>query len=427
MISRLRELERPILKYYVYSITTSVGFYTPVLYVLFLSEGLTYTEIALLESVFMVTTLIGEVPTGWVGDKIGWRRSLYVATVLIALTVAGMAVASSVVAFGVLHVTWSLGYNFRSGSEDAWLYEAVSQERDSEAFAGVQGRAQSVSLVAGTVSALAGGALAGMDLMFPFFAAAAVTLFGLPVLVSLPAVEGSRDEEFSYREAVGVVGSLFQRSDLRWFVLFILLITYLVATANVFTQPLAKGIGITEAGLGVLYAGFKLVSAGASYVVEDVRSLLGERRLFILGPLFIGAGFLVVLVEPLLVIPAFFVARAVQTLLRPVGYQRINDEIETTGRATALSGVAMVGSILGIGAKFGAGRVADVTTPTTTLAVIGLVLAVTTVVMTVGRFGVTMPRPRSVGVSIEQGIARLPWPNRVVRFAAQFGIDISDS
>lgn len=390
----------PIGRYYVYSATTSVGFYTPVLYVLFLAEGLTYTEIALLESVFMITTLVGEIPTGWIGDRIGWRRSLFVATILIAGTVAGMAFASSLVAFGVLHVTWSLGYNFRSGSEDAWLYEVVSNARDSDDFAGVQGRAQSVSLIAGTISALVGGVLAEVSLVVPFLAAAVITLVGLPVFATLPRVEAQREAEFTYRGAAEVVASVFTRRDLRWFVLFLLVVTYLVAAANVFTQPLAKGIGIPEAGLGALYAGFKLTSAGASYAVEDVRASLGERTLFLLGPLCIGGAFLVVLIEPLFVVPAFFVARSVKTVLQPVGYQRINDSVETAGRATALSGVAMAGSVIGVGAKFGTGWIADRATPTVALGVIGVVLVVATAGLAAGtlrRVGV-----RAIGIRLRQ-------------------------
>ncbi len=385
-------MDRPILKFYLYSVTTSVGFYTPVLYVLFRANGLSYTEIALLESVFMTTTILGEIPTGWLGDRIGWRRSLVVANVLIALTVAGIGMASTVVGFAVLHVTWSLGYNFRSGSEDAWLYEAVAANRDSSDFAGIRGKARSVGLVAGTVSAAVGGLLAGSNLLFPFLAAALVTLSGIPILFSLPRVRSDREESFSYREAVGVVRSLVATPRLRWFVAFLLIVVYLVAAANVFTQPVALDLGVTTAQLGLLYSVFKLASAGASYATESLTDAIGENGVLLGGSFVIGFGFLTILALPILALPAFLLARSAKSVVKPVGYQRINDAIESRGRATALSGVAMLGSVFGIAAKFGTGVLADATSPLRTLVVIGAVVTIVAVsLLVVGTDKITAP------------------------------------
>lgn len=372
---RLSGIDRPILKFYAYSATTSVGFYTPVLYVLFRATGLSYTEIALLESIFMLTTIVGEIPTGWLGDRIGWRKSLVVANVLIAGTVVGIGLATSVLQFALLHVTWSLGYNFRSGSEDAWLYEAVAANRDESDFAGIRGKARSLGLVVGTASAAVGGQLASTDLFFPFVAAGLVTLSGVPILLSLPRVRADREESFSYREAVGVVRSLVSTARLRRFVVFLLVVTYLVAASNVFTQPVALDLGLATAHLGILYAIFKLASAGASYAVEDLVEFFGEDRILLLGPLAIGVVFLTIAIAPILALPAFLIARSIKSVVKPIGYQRINGAIESRGRATALSGVAMLGSGFGIAAKFGSGILADATSPFIALVAIGAVVA----------------------------------------------------
>jgi len=70
--------ESAVLKYYLYKATKAVEFYRPVMYLYFLSQGLSFTQIALLEAAYNVTTVLGEVPTGYVGDRIGRRDSLLV-------------------------------------------------------------------------------------------------------------------------------------------------------------------------------------------------------------------------------------------------------------------------------------------------------------------------------------------------------------
>src|SRR6056297_1304323 len=83
-----------VLKYYLYKSTEAVEFYRPVMYLFFLAQGLSFTEIAILEAIYNLTTVLGEIPTGYVGDRLGRRNSLLVGTTLIALTLVGIGLAS---------------------------------------------------------------------------------------------------------------------------------------------------------------------------------------------------------------------------------------------------------------------------------------------------------------------------------------------
>ena len=125
----LREsLSGPILKYYAYKATKAVEFYRPIMYLFFLAQDLSFTQIAVLEALYNLTTLFGEIPTGYVGDRVGRRNSLLVGTALISVTLLGIGLSSSFLPLAGLYVCWSLGYNFRSGSEDAWLYDTLTDD-----------------------------------------------------------------------------------------------------------------------------------------------------------------------------------------------------------------------------------------------------------------------------------------------------------
>jgi MFS family permease len=143
-----------VLRYYLYKATRAVELYRPIMYLYFLSVGLSFTQIAIMEAAYNLTTVIAEVPTGYVGDLIGRRLSLVVGTAIIAATLVGIAVSETFPALLTLYVLWSVGYAFRSGSEDAWLYDSLVGERE---FAAVRGRGESVALAVGVGGAVAGG------------------------------------------------------------------------------------------------------------------------------------------------------------------------------------------------------------------------------------------------------------------------------
>ena len=165
-VGRLRRSLPPtsVFKYYLYKATKAVEFYRPIMYLFFLAQGLTFTQIAILETIYNLTTVLGEIPTGYVGDRVGRRNSLLLGTTLIAVTLVGIGFTGSFLTLVGLYICWSMGYNFRSGSEDAWLYDTLTDDLSEDEFAGIRGRGESVSLAIGAGAAIVGGYLGSLDL-----------------------------------------------------------------------------------------------------------------------------------------------------------------------------------------------------------------------------------------------------------------------
>jgi Kef-type K+ transport system membrane component KefB len=65
-------------------------------------------------------------------------------------------------------------------------------------------------------------------------------------------------------------------------------------------------------------------------------------------PLVLGAGFAAIIPFRLLAIPALFLMKAVNDVSITLEQQYLNDRIERTGRATVLSSVALVHSVIAI-------------------------------------------------------------------------------
>ncbi|WP_439028666.1 MFS transporter [Haloarchaeobius sp. DT45] len=377
-----------VVRYYLYKATKAVEFYRPVMYLYFLSQGLNFTQIAALEATYNLTTVLGEVPTGYVGDRVGRRNSLLLGTAVIAVTLVGLGFAETFPAFLALYACWSLGYTFRSGSEDAWLYDTLTVELSEDAFAQVRGRGESVALLVGVVGAVVGGYLGSVDLRYPFWVAAGLTAVGIPVLLSMPepeSVEGAGGDVLSVQRALGIVRGALTRRRLRAFVLYYyVLFAAVLYLVFIFVQPIFETVTLdlglqqdqVEQALGWYYAGISLVGAALSYNTGVLEDRIGLRTWFLVLPFAVGAALVAMWAVPILALPVLLLVRGVADTTRTLASQYVNDRIESTGRATVLSAMAMVSAVTVVPFQLGSGALSDAVSPLFALAVGGVVLAV---------------------------------------------------
>jgi MFS family permease len=356
---------RVVLRYYAYRATTSIGFYVPVA-VAFLTEarGFGLDLVGLVMAAYLVAKVAAEVPTGYLGDRLGRRTSLAVGNVLMAGSLVAWAFLGTPVDYVLVNVVWATGTAFRSGTADAWLYEVLEARGEAAAFARISGRASTFRLLVSAGAAAATGVLVTVDWTLPFLANAVLAALGVPILASLPAVDGGETaDSFAVRDAVGTLREQATRPEVRWFVVYAALFYGLFQLALAFEQPAMRAVGVPVAGLGLLYAGFKLVSAGAASVSGWLQTRLGIRGVFGLYAPVIGAAFAGVAVWPTLLVPVLFLNRALNAATRPVRNQYLNDRLDDVGRATVLSGASMVLSVFAATADVVGGEIAASTGP----------------------------------------------------------------
>lgn len=425
---------RVVLQYYLYRAAANPGFFYPI-YILFLVDvnDLSYTAVGLIGTAQAVVVLTGEVPTGYVGDRIGRRNSLVVAQGLFLVSTASFLVATDLLGFLFTFGTLSLATTFISGSGQAWLYDTLAERLDTDEFTRVQGRGSAASKWSMAVTMIAGGLLYVADPVYPFVAGLALQSVSFLLVLSLPKNRQYRaaesgdaeasttdaeaepadadapngDQDTDDREVLTVFDTLplirdqLSRPPLRSFVVFTALYGGLLLTADAYIQPVTldairgsldaalASIGLPEpATLGFLYSAFTVVSAVASDRAEQVESLLGTRTALLGIPALIAVLFLLPVVVPILAFPMFFVMKAGGSVFHPISGQYLNDRLESVGRATVLSTVSMLSALSRIPFAVGSGVVADVFDARAAVAALGGTFVVCAVVLQVAGRGV---------------------------------------
>lgn len=364
----------------------TTGFSIPIWQIFVLSRGLTFTELFIVDAVFSTVIVLGETPTGYVSDRIGRRNSLVVSTVLIAVSVIGFGLSSTVVEFSVSFGLWGLGFTFRSGAESAWLYDILKTRDEEEEFARVNGRGTAVYSAVTAVTALSAGYLFSFNAFYPFLVNGLCMAAAVPVAFTFPAVEhqSSDDEEsFSIGDATRLIHEKLLQPPLRWFVIYVALFTGLVAVLSVLVQPVTVEVGQiigiprerTLTLLGFLYSGFIAAGAIGGYFAGTIKNRIGIETWFRYVPFVFGVLLAGVVVVPFAVILLFFARRFVESATKPLKNQYISDRTPMIGRATVLSAVSMFASFVRLPVKLSTGVLADWFGPLATVAIIGTALA----------------------------------------------------
>lgn len=357
----------PVAKYYAFRASQRADLSVPIFVLFFTGRGLSLAQVGLLEALWTVTVLVCETPTGYLGDRLGRRRGLAVGTLLAAAGSVAFVFAHTFAAFVAVIVLRGIAATFKSGTGSAWLYDTLRERADEDRFAHVAGRAGAVGTLAHGGAALVGAPLFAIDPTWPWLVEGAIGASGVLVLATVPepsratrsdaddADDGDGDGDEAdpepdprpdVRRALGQVRETLGTREVGGFVALVGLLFALLNTLGIFIQPVGVDVvGIDPAHLGILYAGFTLVSAGVSARTGWLQSRVRIRRWFLVAPAALAVALLGVAAAPVLAIPAFVLARAVSAGSRPLSGQYLNDRTGSESRATVLSAASTVRSV----------------------------------------------------------------------------------
>ncbi|MDY6818759.1 MAG: MFS transporter, partial [Halobacteriales archaeon] len=305
---------RAVYRYYLYRGLAAEGFVYPIITIYALAQGLDLADVGLATGVFFLGRLAGEIPTGYIGDRIGRRNGLVVGSLLLSVTHIGFALSETLVAFVTIYGFWGVAGTFRSGTGDAWLYDLLDDHDATVTFTRIRGRSTGMFYISAATTALAGGVLYEFNQDVPFFAAAISTTLAAVVVSTLPVPEITHSQgRFTLPKAIQTLRTIVTAPKLRLFVVMSGIVLAVPETIEVFVQPIAIDLGFQPSTLGPLYAGLMGTAAVGSWLASPIERTFGTSGWFLLAP--VGFSLLLLTTIPFAVIalPAFFVSRGFNT------------------------------------------------------------------------------------------------------------------
>lgn len=377
-----------VFKYYLYRSLQATGFIAPFLVIFLVGRGVSYTDLALGGTMMAVITIAGEVPTGYIGDRIGRRASILLGQTLSAIGTTGYLFARSTTMIVVLYSLFGLGIAFKSGSNSAWLYDLLGEDDKTDEFTKIESRASSLSRYTTAASMMVGALLFMYRPPVPFVFAAVANWVAVVMVYIFPRnvqyeEESDSAEPLSVRDAYSLTRNFLTNSAVRTLTILGSLYAGAMYTSSTYIQPaiqesipqsslLIAGIAIPEPiVLGSVYASFAAVSGFVVSYADELKQAIGIGKSIVIVYAIGAASMLIPAALPSLTLLAVIAFRALPPIAAPIRNGYLNDHASSVGRATLMSTVSFAFAITRVPILLLGGSVADMLSPTISMASIG--------------------------------------------------------
>jgi MFS family permease len=336
----LKSIHPNINRLYLIKIAKWFMLFMPIVVPFYESNGLTMKDIMVLQAVYSVAIVVLEIPSGYLADVIGRRKTLIIGAMFGTVGFTTYSLSFGFVGFLVAEIILGLGQSCISGADSAMLYDSLLEKGQEKKYTRFEGRITSLGNMAEALAGILGGVLATITLRVPYFAQSFVAFIALPAAITL--VEPARKIPLikaGIWEIVQIARfALFQDRPLRRNILFSAITGTATLTMAWFAQPFFEYSRIDIAWFGILWTGLNLTVALTSYTAHRIEARLGQTRSILLIATLIPLGYLALsrfhLPTGLVVLFLFYLVRGYAT---PVLKDYINRITASNIRATVLS------------------------------------------------------------------------------------------
>ena len=314
--------------------------YMPIVVPFYESNGLSMKDIMILQAAYSVAIVVLEIPSGYLADVIGRKKTLIIGAVFGILGFMTYSLSFGFVGFLIAEIILGIGQSCVSGADSAMLYDSLLDKGKEQAYTRYEGRITSLGNVAEAVAGILGGLLAGITIRVPYIAQTFVAFIALPAALTL--VEPSRKVPLMKAGMMEILRisrfALFTDRPLRRNILFSAITGTATLTMAWFAQPFFEFSGVDLAWFGILWTSLNLTVAISSYTAHRLEQKLGQKRSVLLIALMIPLGYLALSrfhhATGLIILYLFYLVRGYAT---PVLKDYINRITASHIRATVLS------------------------------------------------------------------------------------------
>jgi len=310
----------------------------PVIVVFFEENGLTLTQIMLLQSFYSATIAFTEVPSGYFSDKAGRKLSLLIGTLCGTAGISIYAFASHFYMFLPGSILLGLSQSFISGADTALLYDSLKILRQQHDFLKHEGRMVGFGNFAEAIAFIAGGVIASYSLRATLWMQIPVYFSGFIAawFIMEPQIESLSFKEFNMKEIIR--HTFRQNKALAQAMWFSTIIGFGTLTMAWFIQPYFQWLHIDIVYFGILGAALNLIVALFSFYLNRIYRLFSER--FWLLSIFFGIPLLYLILSlsakkfMLIFVALFYALRGIAT---PFLRNQINRHTSSDIRTTVMS------------------------------------------------------------------------------------------
>jgi MFS family permease len=335
----LKNLPENTLQLYLIKVAKWFNLVMPIVVLFYQDNGLSMSQIFLLKSIYSIAMVATELPSGYLADVWGCRRTILFGAILGTIGIIIYSISSNFASFAIAEVVLGVGFSFVSGADSAMLYDSLkAQNRESE-YIKFEGRITSAGNFAEALAGVAGGLLATISLRTPYYFQIVVAAIAIPAAFFLKEPKHIQERvHLKMKEILSIVKLTYLQPEMRSAILISSFTGAATLTYAWFVQPYFEKAGVPVSVFGILWTLLNLSAGVFSMFSYRIERLLGRKSTLLLIISFLSLGFILTSVEISLagiaILFGFYMVRGVAT---PVLKDYINQYTDSKVRATILS------------------------------------------------------------------------------------------
>lgn len=278
------KLKRNITVSYFYSFFMQLDI-TAAIWVLYLAfKGMSLVEIGILESIYHITGLLFELPTGAIADLYGKKFCIVLGRILSVISCILFIVSVNFWGFAIAFIIGSAARNLHSGAAEALVFDSLKELGEEDRYKRIWGNLSFAMSIAQGIAVLLGGILADVKFLYAYLLGTMLQVIALIIAGnftelpgSSPRIEG-RQNSLGYQVATSV-RVLKERKLVFYIILFSALAGSLQTTVFFYSQSYFGNMNYSKTVIAVLCASGSLMEAVISkyaYQFEKYLKLRGS-------------------------------------------------------------------------------------------------------------------------------------------------------
>ena len=336
-----KKLEGNIWKLYIFQILRGLYFSVPVMVIFWQENGLSLTEIMILQSLFSIFVVLLEVPTGYFADVFGRKRSLIFASFFSFLGFIFYGLGYGFYQFLVAEILLAVALSLMSGADSAMLYDTLKDLKKENLYKKIWGSILSYGFVSIAFASVVGGFIGKIDLRWTIYLTLPFMFFLIPLSFSF---KEPRRHKLIFKK--GYIIDIFKiiktvvltNKKLKWLIIYSGVLLGFNGAGLWLYQPYFQISGLDIVYFGIVFAFFNVVAAISSKYAHKIENTMGQKFSLILLVLITGISYL--LMSNFIYIFSFsfaFLHQFVRGFSAPIIDDYINKIVSSEIRATVLS------------------------------------------------------------------------------------------
>lgn len=289
-----KRLKANITKMYWYAVlNNTITIAIPTIVLFWQDNGLSMTEIMILQSIFSVILVALEVPSGYFADVFGRKTAFVIASMTVPMGALIYTFGGGFLQFLAAETMMAIGFSLNSGANSAFVYDSLKGLKKEKEYQVKWGNIMFYLMASMAVFNVIGGFIATFNFRYTFIAATILALPGIPLTLSM--YEPKRTKPIYEK---GYIHGLFKAihdyvgkvPHIRWIIIFSAIVFTCMLSSVWFYQPYFKMTGIPIEYFGIIFAAYNIISAVTSKYTHKIQKKIGFKNILLLLLFFTAAG-----------------------------------------------------------------------------------------------------------------------------------------